>query len=96
MMVETNPGINEQCIKNDDEVWVISDEDKKIARRSCHEKLWNIEFAWGRNTLSEADAISGVPHLTPKDMVRESITKTKKGNASRTTDVASETVILGI
>lgn len=45
MMVETNPGINEQCIKHDGEVLVINDEDQKIARRSCHEKLLNTEFA---------------------------------------------------
>ena len=96
MMVETNPGINEQYIKHDGEVLVINDEDQKIARRSCHEKLLNTEFAWGRNTLSEADTISGVPHLTHKNMIRESITKMKKGNVSRTTDVALETVISGI
>lgn len=35
----------------------------------------NTEFAWGGNSLSEADRGSGVPQLIYKDVVREAICK---------------------
>ena len=38
-----------------------SDEDKKIAWNSYHEKLLNREFTWDRNSFSQADTVSDIP-----------------------------------
>ena len=66
----------------------VNDEDKKIA----YEKLLNTEFAWGRNSLSQADTVSSVSRLMDKDIVRESIIKMKYGKAGGPTGVVSEMV----
>ena len=42
----------------------------------------NTEFAWDRNSLSQVDTVCGVPPLTVKDMVRESIIKTENGKTA--------------
>ena len=45
-MVKTNQDIiREKCIRNDDGMYVVNDEDKKIVYKSFHEKLLNTEFA---------------------------------------------------
>lgn len=38
----------------------VSDEDRKIAQKSYHEKLSKTEFDWDRNDLFKADIISSV------------------------------------
>ena len=43
--------IGEECIRNDDGVLAVSDEDKKIDWRSYHERILNIEFAWNENSI---------------------------------------------
>ena len=54
-----------------------------MAQKSFHEKfLKNTEFAWDRNSLSQVDTVCGVPPLTVKDMVRESIIKTENGKTA--------------
>lgn len=54
-----------------------------MAQKSFHEKLLkNTEFAWDRNSLSQVDTVTGVPPLTVKDMVRESIIKTENGKTT--------------
>ena len=79
-MIKINQGIiSEHCIRSDDVVLTVSDEDKKIAWKSYHEKLLNREFAWNRNSLFQADANSEVLRLTDKEMVRESVSKMKTG-----------------
>ena len=47
------------CIRNDDGVPAVSDEDKKIVWNSYHEKLLNTEFAWNMNNLLQVDTVSG-------------------------------------
>ena len=70
-MSKTNQNIiDEQCIKNDDAVLTVSNENKEIPWKSYHEKLFNTEFAWDRNSLSQADTVSRVPYLIGRDMVR--------------------------
>ena len=52
-MVKTNQDIiGEQCIRNDDGVLAVSDEDKKIAWKSYYEDL----FTWDRNSLTQTTA----------------------------------------
>ena len=43
--------IGERYIRNDG-IMAVSDEDKKTAWNSYHEKLLNAEFAWDTNSLS--------------------------------------------
>ena len=64
-MVKTNEDIIcELCIKSNDGVLEVDDEDKKIAWKSYHEKLLNIEFTWVKNSLSHNNTVRSVPHLT--------------------------------
>ena len=70
----------------------IIDEEKKNAWKTYHEKLLNTEFAWDRNNLSQADANNTIPSSIDKDMVRESISKTKNGKAVELSGVVSEMV----
>ena len=67
-------------------------EEKKRAWEIYHEKLFNTEFAWDRNSLSQADAITSIPCSIDKDMVRESISKMKIGKAAELSGVVSEMV----
>lgn len=53
----------------------------------CHEKLLNIEFAWGRNSLCQADTVSCLTDLIDKDMDRQCIGKTKNEKAARPSGV---------
>ena len=85
-MVITNQDIiGEQFIRNDG-LLTVTDEDKKIVWKSCHEKLLNTEFVWDRNSLIKTKTWSD------KDMVRESVSKIKNGKAAGPTDLVSETV----
>ena len=52
-MVKTNQDIIGEHIRNKDDVLVVTDEDKKIAWKSYHDK----------NSLSQSDTVSGVPRL---------------------------------
>ena len=52
----------------------------------------NTEFAWDRNSLSQADAGSVIPDLIYKDIVRESISKMRNGKAVGLSVVVSEMV----
>ena len=58
-----------------------------MAWKSYHEKLLNTEFAWDRNSLSQADTVSDIPCLSDKDMVRESVSTTKKKKATGSSGV---------
>ena len=71
---------------------IIIDEEKKRAWKSYHEKLLDTEFAWDRNSLSQADTITSISCSIYKDMVRESISKTKNGKAAELSGVVSEMV----
>ena len=55
MLKNNQDNIGEQCIRNDDDVLAISDEDKKIALKSYHGKLLNTEF-----TLSHCQNVAGL------------------------------------
>ena len=80
----------EQCIKNNYVLLVDRDEEKKIAWKSYHASLSNKEFAWGRNSLSQADTVVMVPWLTNKDTVRGSTSMMKNGKAFRPSSVMPE------
>ena len=63
---------------------------KKRAWKLYHEKLLNTEFAWDRNSLSQADTITSIPCSIDKDMVGKSITKIKNGKGTELSGVVSE------
>ena len=92
-IVKTNQDIiGEHCIRNDDDILAVSNEDKKIACISYHEKLLNKGLACDRNSLCNADIVSCVTDLTNKNMSRECISKTKNGKAAKPKCVVSEMV----
>ena len=81
-MVKTNRDIiGEQRIRNNDCASVVSDEDKKIAWKSYQKKLYNTEFAWDRNSLTQAYTVIGVFCLKD-NMIRELFSKMKIGKAT--------------
>ena len=53
-------------------------------------KWLGIGIGWDRNSLSQADTVSGVPHLIDKDMVRESISNMKNGKTAGPPDVCQK------
>ena len=53
----------------------------------CHEKLLNTEFAWDRNSLSQADTVNCLTDLIDEDMGRQCIGKTKNEKAARSSGV---------
>ena len=55
----------------------------------------NKEFAWKKNSFSQANTASGVPRLLEKDMVRESISKMKNGKIAVPSGVVSDMVKAG-
>ena len=91
-MVRTNQDIigELQRKRDDDSVLAVSGEDKTIAWKSYHEMLLNTSFAWNGNSLSQADTISEVPHLT--DQIRESISKMKNTETAGPSGLLSKMV----
>lgn len=53
--------MGEECIRNDDSVLAVSDEDNKTAGKNY---LLNTEFTCDKNNLPKANIVSG-QHLTP-------------------------------
>ena len=93
MVVKTNQDIFvEQCIRNDDGVLAVSDEDQKIAWKNYHEVLLITTFAWDRNSLSSADATCGISCLIGKGMVIGSVSKINSGKAAGPSYVVAEMV----
>ena len=92
-MVKTNQDIIDvDCFRSYDGMLAVSDEDKKIAWKSYHEKLLNTDFVLDRNSLSHTDTVGGVTSLKNKEMVRESILKAKNGKAAARSGLVSEMV----
>ena len=69
---------------------IFIDEEKEKAWKIYQEKLLNTEVAWDRNSLFQADIITSIPCSIDKDMIRESISKIKNGNAAELSGVVSE------
>ena len=64
-MVKINQDIiGEQYTRNDHGVLSVSEEDKKRAWKSYHEKLFNVEFAWDRGSCRYNQQL---PQLIDKD-----------------------------
>ena len=64
-MVKINQDIiGEQYTRNDHGVLAVSEEDKKRAWKSYHEKLFNVEFAWDRGSCRYNQQL---PQLIDKD-----------------------------
>ena len=81
-MFKTNQDIiGEQCIRNDNGVLAVSDEDKKYLGKVMR-SFWT--QSWDKNILSQVDKFSD------KDMVRKSIIKVKNGKAAGLLDLVSE------
>ena len=63
---------------------------KEKTWKCCYEKLLNTEFAWDRNSLSQADTITRIPFSIYKRLVRELISKINNGKAAVLSGVVSE------
>ena len=91
-MVKTNLDIIcEWCSRSNDGVQAVSDEDK-IAWKSYHEKLFNTEFSWDRNSLCQVVTVSSLPFLIDKVMIRGTTSKMKNGKSAGLSGVVSEMV----
>ena len=73
-MVKTNQDIiDEHCIRNDDGVPAVIDENMKLDWKSYHVKLLNTLFEWDESSWSHSDAVGNIGHLTDKDIPRKII-----------------------
>ena len=78
-MVKVNQDIiGEQYTRNDPGVLAVSDEDKKRAWKSYHEKLFNVDFGWDRNSLPYADTVSRQRHVH-RAMQRQQVNEARGG-----------------
>ena len=71
--------IDELCIRNDDRVPAVIDENMKVDQKSYHVKLLNTLFAWDEGSLSHSDTVGNIAHLIDKDMARKIISKVNNG-----------------
>ncbi|KAK3856635.1 hypothetical protein Pcinc_037055 [Petrolisthes cinctipes] len=79
-MAKTNQDIvGEKCIRNDDGVLAINEQDKKDAWKCYYERLLNTEFPRDRENLEVTEAVAGPAIRIEKEMVREAVSKMKKG-----------------
>ena len=92
MVKDNRDIIGEQCIRNDDGVLAVSEEAKKVARKSYYENLLNTENDWDRNNLSEVEAVASAAVFIEKDMVREAIQKMKNRKAAGPSGIAAEMI----
>ena len=80
-MVQTNLYIiGKQCMKNE------------LLGKSYHEEIWNREFTWDKNRLSQIDRVICVHRLICKDPVRELINKINNGDAAEPRELNLEMV----
>ncbi|KAK3896219.1 hypothetical protein Pcinc_000141 [Petrolisthes cinctipes] len=71
-MAKTNQDIvGEKCIRNDDGVLAIHEQDKKDAWKCYYERLLNTEFPRDRENLEVTEAVAGPAIRIEKEMVRE-------------------------
>ncbi|KAK3893379.1 hypothetical protein Pcinc_002812 [Petrolisthes cinctipes] len=71
-MAKTNQDIvGEKCIRNDDGVLAINEQDKKDAWKCYYERLLNTEFPRDRENLEVTEAVDGLAIRIEKEMVRE-------------------------
>ena len=90
-MAKTNQDIvGEKCIRNDEGVLATSEQDKKDAWKCYYERLLNTEFPWDRENLEVAEAVAGPAIRIEKEMVREAVSKMKKGKAAGPSGVVAE------
>ena len=92
MVKDNRDIIGEQCIRNDDGVLAVTEEDKKVAWKSYYEGLLNTENQWDRKDLSEVDPVISAAIDIDKDMVRKAIKKMKIRKAAGPSGVAAEMI----
>ena len=67
-----------------------------LAAWKCHyEKLLNVEFPWGSNTLSEEQPFQGSSIRITTEMVSEAFTKMKKEKATGPSGLNVEIILAG-
>ena len=92
-VVKTNQNImDEHCIRNDDGVPAVIDENMKLDWKNYHEKLSNTVFAWDESSLTHSDTVGNVACLIEKDMARKIISKMNNGKVVELSVVVSEMV----
>ena len=79
-VVETNLDIiDEHCMRNDDGVQSVIDENMRLGWKSYLEKLLNTVFAWDESSLSPSYTVGNIARLIDKDMARKIISKMNNG-----------------
>lgn len=84
--------IGEQCIRNNDGMLAVRDEDKKKTQKIYHGKLLNADFIQYRHSLSQVNRFRGVLHLIQKDIVIELISKIRNRKPAGLSNLVSEMV----
>ena len=79
--------VGEKCVRNDYGTLAFTDTAKKEAWRSHYNRLLNEEFAWDKEHLTIADAISGPAVKIERETVIKAIGKMKSGKATGPTGI---------
>ena len=91
-VVKTNEDIiDEHCIRNDDGVPAVIDENMKLDWKR-YVKLLNTLFEWDESSLSHSDAVGNIAHLIDKDIPRKIISKVNNRKVIKLLVVVSEMV----
>ena len=90
MKQENSDVTGEKCVRNDEGEMALSDEAKKLAWKQHYENLLNVEFAWDRDTLSDAQPVEGPSVYITSEMVSEAIKKMKIGKAPGPSGIVAE------
>ena len=92
-MVKTNPDIiDEHCIRNDDCIPAVIDENMKLDSKSYHEKLFNTVFGWDDSSSSRSNTVGKIACLGDKGMARKIISKMNNGKIVELSSNISEIV----
>ena len=92
-VVKTNEDIiDKHCIRNDDGVPAVIDENMKLDWKSYHVKLLNTLFEWDESSLSHPNIVGNIARLIDKDMSRKIISKVNNRKVVELLVVVSEMV----
>ena len=92
-VVKTNQDIIDgHCIRNDDGVPAVIDENMKLDWKSYHVKHLNTLFEWDESSLSHSNIVGNIARLIGKDIPRKIISKVNNRKVVELLVVVSETV----
>ena len=82
--------MEEKPVKNDAGQLSLDEEAKKEAWREHYERLFNVEFPWNPEDLSEESPVEGPSEPITLEMITKAISKMASGKAAGPSDIVAE------